>query len=390
MQSRFNGHLFHLIVYSSLAAGALIQTQQHHLFLPARPTQIKAPLGDQVCRFNALGRGQSRQVSARTNNILFRSDKVLVVQDGTSRIMVFLRNNGALRNTSLPYCHEQAEVDCGKTLIRTGETNDHNTEGVCTHVGVCAPVLVPGLSVFRSMIGGAVVAHDGPIRRIANIGHGAGAIPLWFSRVFPGIQIESVDASSDVLVASPCFGVSASSKLNLVHMDGLVYLESQADSSYDMIFVDVFNENDIIPSCLKTPAFFRTIARKLAPAGVLTMNVWPRELQKVYSSLLQAFPKNVHLGTSPGLGNLVLLAVAPVDMPKSRSRMQNSVSADLSAASRWAAEAEFELVSEPAIRQRSRGVTQFVDLEGCPKSKSYNSMCSLFGVSITFFGLMNS
>jgi trans-aconitate methyltransferase len=164
------------------------------------------------------------------------------------------------------------------------------------------------------MLGGALAGRKKEFRRIAIVGLGAGTIPFWLSQVFPSAKLDVVDVSADVIAAASCFAVPQSSTVQLIHEDGRKYLTAQADRGYDAIFVDAFIKNcDEAPPCLKTVEFFKMISQKLAPDGVLSMNIVPEDLDVVVGSALQAFPTSfsIQIGSAAGLGNNVLLARAP-------------------------------------------------------------------------------
>lgn len=324
-----------LLVYSQ---GALLRTRRHST-------------RRQICKFDSFRNGQTQGDAASDDNVVFRSNDVLVVQERSLRIMVFARKGGRDGNSSDPYCHEQAEVDCGdlstqsgsKFFLQNSEGGDAST--ACDSLQVCNPETNPDLSYLRSMIGGAIVARRGEINRIASIGLGSGTIPLFWSRVQPNTKVEAIDISGDVIAAAPCFGVKQGPNLQLIEEDGRKYLENQKDSSYDVIFMDAFTNLDMIPPCLKTVEFFKMISKKLVPGGVLSMNVWPRELDAVYAAFSTAFPERTQVGQSPGLYNVILLGRAKggasITLVDDDGDPTSAYATGLASARTWAVEAEF-------------------------------------------------
>jgi precorrin-6B methylase 2 len=300
----------------------------------------------QICQFGIYRDGQTRNDIASDSNVVFRSNDVLVVQEGPQRIMIFLRNGGQDGTSKEPYCHEQAEIACGdassrpnrKVLLQSQQ--DGNSSAACSMRQACSPASNPDLSYIRSMLGGAIVSRKGEIKRVASIGLGAGTIPLFWSRMQPNTTVEAIDISADVIAAAPCFGVRQSTRLQLIQKDGRKYIESQPDGSYDVIFVDAFDNLDVIPACLKTVEFFQMVSKKLAPGGVLSMNVWRREVNKVYTAFAMAFPGRTQVGQSPGLGNVVLLGRAAGGASITRITA-DSDSNGLDTARSWAIQADF-------------------------------------------------
>jgi hypothetical protein len=216
------------------------------------------------------------------------------------------------------------------------------------------------------MIGGALTKMKGSASpHILSIGLGAATIPLWFSHALPSASIDAVDISGDVVAAAPCFGVKPSASLQLVQQDGREYTESQLDSSYDIMFIDAFDDNDKIPGCLSTVEFFDMLRKKLRPGGVLSMNVWDKDLTNLYGSMSEAFEGRVLIGTSPGEGNLILLASQDAtDVPSpGRTSMvethQNAeqIDSEIEQATIWASEANFGKVDFQLVEGlRARGV----------------------------------
>lgn len=300
----------------------------------------------QICQFGSFRNGQTHNDIASDSNVVFHSNDVLVVQEGVQRVMIFLREGGRDGTSKEPYCHEQAEIACGDMSVRPRALLQSSKDAgvACSGRQACNPATSPDLSYIRSMLGGAVVARKAPITRVASIGLGAGTIPLFWSRVQPNTTVEAIDISADVIAAAPCFGVKGPN-LQLIQKDGRKYIQSQPDGSYDVIFVDAFDNLDVIPPCLKTLEFFQMLGKKLAPGGVLSMNVWRREIDKVYTGFATAFPGRTQVGQSPGLGNVVLLGRAAGGASISRvvdDGDQNGKKATgLDSAFSWAIQADF-------------------------------------------------
>eukprot|EP00746_Dinoflagellata_sp_MGD_P162090 gnl/MRDRNA2_/MRDRNA2_89499_c0_seq1.p1 gnl/MRDRNA2_/MRDRNA2_89499_c0~~gnl/MRDRNA2_/MRDRNA2_89499_c0_seq1.p1 ORF type:complete len:367 (-),score=65.34 gnl/MRDRNA2_/MRDRNA2_89499_c0_seq1:36-1136(-) len=291
----------------------------------------------QICQFSLFRNGRRHDLAASEKNIIFRSNDVLVVQDGSNRVMISKGDESK--------CHEQAEVACGELSAQLSSKEDDAKEACALHQA-CNPGTTPISGYIRSMIGGALVARSGELNRVAMIGLGAGTIPFFWSRIQPNSKVEAIDVSADVISAAPCFGVEQGPQLQLIQQDGRKYIESQKDASYDVVFMDAFDNEGTIPSCLKTVDFFKMIGKKLAPGGILAMNVWRRELDKVFASFVTAFPGRTQIGQSPGIGNLILLGkaeggfeyddVADPTLPEA---------SEVASARSWAADAKFSLIS---------------------------------------------
>jgi hypothetical protein len=111
----------------------------------------------------------------------------------------------------------------------------------------------------------------------------------------------------------------------VVHDDGRHYLAT-TDSTYDVIVIDAYGSG-AIPFHLVTREAFALAKRRLAPGGVLALNVeaigWHHPLvEALGATLRQSFAHVVALPIAEPpirLGNLILLARdAPIDIPLER------------------------------------------------------------------------
>lgn len=309
-------------------------------------------LGEDRCSFRAYLDDGQRTIVASTENIVFESDGVLVVQEESARIMVFL-TPGTILNLWKPKCGQQAVVECGPRSAQLVSAQKEKTKVACGSRNMCAPRSVPDLSYMRSMIGGALVHRKGEFQNIASIGVGAGSIPLWLSKMLPTAHVEAVDVSAAVIAAAPCFGLPNSPNLKLVHDDGRNYLSGQVDERYDVVFVDVFvQQDDAIPTCFKTVEFYKMVKKKLAPGGVIVLNIAAAELSQITSSLRQAFShtSKIWIGKAPGLSNSVVLARAPGGLQEEPGTTGENAEG-FAAAQIWASQANFQvLTTDPATQ----------------------------------------
>lgn len=306
------------------------------------------------CTFRAFLNDGRRTIVASSKNIIFESDGVLVVQERYARIMVFL-TKGTVLNLWKPTCGQQAVVECGFKSAEMVSSNKEAPKVACGSYNMCLPQSEPDLSYMRSMLGGALVERKGELRHIASIGLGAGSMPLWLLKMIPSAQVEAVDISAAVIEAAPCFGLPTSSKVKLVHSDGRKHLSAQADGRYDVIFVDVFIEQeDAIPTCFKTVEFYKLVKSKLSPGGVVALNIAAPELPTIRSSLRQAFvnTSRIWVGEAPGLSNNVVLARAPGGLEED-ARASGENGAGMATARIWASEAHFQTIQRNPTAKNS-------------------------------------
>lgn len=347
-----------------------------------RATALRHKSGsNSECRFDVFRDGQVHPETTNGTNVDWQSGGggALVVQDGDSRILVFRREG---EDGAAPHCHEQAEIKCGAAADSDALIQQFQqavSPAACANMPKCEPDTTPNLSYIKSMIGGAIDRRGGPkrVQRVVSVGQGAGTIPLWFKDKLPNTEVDSIDLDPDVIAAAPCFGVENSKTIKLIEEDGRKYIEDQQDGSIDIIFMDAFDDQDYIPQCLQTVEFFQTMRRKLSPKGVVSMNVWRREIGRIYSSFQQAFgPQNLEIGTSPGLGNLVVLAHSNQAVEGSHQDADVPVAADAEEiAIQWSGAADFQRGGPMSLLQRAGGDADdmapqpaLFDADGCPSA----------------------
>lgn len=347
--------LFVLLVSFFSEANGRIRKQKGQTFLKQYAT-----VRNQECDFeaaahvNAPGLADSGEsvVEANQKDVIWQRGEVMVVEtvpkhaeDSTlgaaqQRYLVFHLSDGS--------CHEQAEQICLVSQQEgQGPTNGTsvapNNEGRCSSCVVPADA-APPLGYIRSMLGGALssLANSGCLSsadRFLAVGLGSGALALWAARNFPGVTVEAVDLSSDVVSAAHCFGIQ-NDTLALHVADGRQFLAQQPEGAYDVIFIDAFDDRRTIPQCLSTVEFFELVGRKLKPeGGVMSLNVaGGSKLQDVLASVQSTF-MHISVGSAKGETNYVILASQTELNPSARG--SSDAAASSQALASWAKESEF-------------------------------------------------
>jgi spermidine synthase len=107
-------------------------------------------------------------------------------------------------------------------------------------------------------------------RRLLLIGGGMCTLPAALLADMLDIQIDVVELDDELeVVARRYFGIPDSSRLNIIHSDGLAYLASN-QNRYDMIIVDAFT-HDLAEPTLSSSDAIAHLTRSLNSGGVL----WP-------------------------------------------------------------------------------------------------------------------
>lgn len=109
-------------------------------------------------------------------------------------------------------------------------------------------------------------------KRVLIIGLGGGSIPKKYHREFPSMEIDVAEIDPEVIeVAKKYFHFRETDNLRAYAQDGRLFLTRTA-KPYDLILLDAYF-TDAIPFHLTTREFFQLAQRRLAPDGVLVMNI---------------------------------------------------------------------------------------------------------------------
>jgi len=109
-------------------------------------------------------------------------------------------------------------------------------------------------------------------RRVLNIGVGGGVFAKRLYLDYPNVIIDAVDIDPKVLaVARKYFYAPQDDRFRLHAVDGRRFLQESRDL-YDVIILDAY-QSDTVPFHLTTREFYREVATRLAPGGVVASNI---------------------------------------------------------------------------------------------------------------------
>jgi spermidine synthase len=134
-------------------------------------------------------------------------------------------------------------------------------------------------------------------RRVAILGNGGGTMSRAFTRFFPGAQIDAVEIDAELTeLGRRYFHMGTSPRVTVHHEDARPWLH-RASGPYDVIVVDTYRQ-PYIPFYMTTAEFFALARDRLAPGGVVVVNVGHpsgnRELETVIGrTMAEAFPSVV-------------------------------------------------------------------------------------------------
>ena len=177
--------------------------------------------------------------------------------------------------------------------LEDGERHLELNEGLAVH-SVYRPDTVLTDNVWDGYLIEPFAVLDSPPERIAILGNGAGTTARAYERYFPDTQIDGVEIDGELHeIGKRFFGLRERPQLSLITEDARPFLRS-SDGGYDAIFVDAYHQ-PYIPFYMATSEFFELARERLAPGGVVIVNVGhPEEsdkLEKVLSATVaDAFP----------------------------------------------------------------------------------------------------
>lgn len=125
-------------------------------------------------------------------------------------------------------------------------------------------------------------------RNMLVVGLGGGAVPTFLHRCLPELAIDAVELDPAVIeIAKSHFGFREDEKLRAHAADGRAYVE-KSQARYDVILLDAFGTHDI-PYALVTQEFLRGVRRITAPEGVVIGNIWRRDHNRLYDSMVRTY-----------------------------------------------------------------------------------------------------
>jgi spermidine synthase len=136
---------------------------------------------------------------------------------------------------------------------------------------------------------------DRPLERVAILGNAAGTTARALGVYYPAADVDGVELDPAVSrVGRRYFAMDENPRLTVHDADARPYLRS-TDQLYDLIVVDAYHQ-PYVPFYLATREFFRLVRERLAPGGIVALNVATvpdddRLVTAVGSTLAAEFPQ---------------------------------------------------------------------------------------------------
>jgi spermidine synthase len=113
---------------------------------------------------------------------------------------------------------------------------------------------------------------DHPVRRVAILGNAGGTVARAYRRFYPQARIDGVEIDPKVSsVGERFFGLEPGPLMHLYNEDARPFLLGH-DYRYDIICVDAYRQ-PYVPFYLATADFFKLCRERLAPDGIVALNV---------------------------------------------------------------------------------------------------------------------
>jgi spermidine synthase len=111
-----------------------------------------------------------------------------------------------------------------------------------------------------------------PLERVAILGNAAGTTARALGVYYPDAEVDGVELDAAVSrVGRRYFGMEDNPRLTVHDADARPFLRS-TDRRYDLIVVDAYHQ-PYVPFYLATREFFRLVLDRLAPGGIVALNV---------------------------------------------------------------------------------------------------------------------
>jgi spermidine synthase len=159
-------------------------------------------------------------------------------------------------------------------------------------------------------------------RRVAILGNAAGTSARAYAELFPATHVDGVEIDPELSeIGERWFGLRPGPRLELHHEDARPYLRA-TDARYDVIAIDAYRQ-PYIPFYLSTREFFELCRDRLAPGGVIVINIGHPEgqddLEQVLTATIAAALPNVVRYPFDDTNTLVVAGEGPVSVERLRA-----------------------------------------------------------------------
>ena len=165
------------------------------------------------------------------------------------------------------------------------------------------PGAVPIEYVRYALLG---LAHHGHATRVLMVGLGGGTFTTLVHRALPDVTIDAVEIDPVVVAAArACFDLREDERYRVHVADAATWI-ARDRGSYDYVLLDSYGGEEI-PAALRTEAFFEAVRRRLAPGGIVAINVAELEAEGMAAArAFRAVFRPFDCRQAPADGNVVI------------------------------------------------------------------------------------
>jgi spermidine synthase len=154
-----------------------------------------------------------------------------------------------------------------------------------------------------------------PPRRVAMLGFAGGTVARAYARYFPDARIDGVEIDSELFdIGRRYFGLRPRPQLHEYGEDARPFLR-RIDARYDVIYLDTYRQ-PYIPFYLSTREFFELARKRLAPGGVVVVNLGHPEgsdaLEKVLSATMGTAFTHIARDPMEPTNTILMASQAPI------------------------------------------------------------------------------
>jgi spermidine synthase len=162
-----------------------------------------------------------------------------------------------------------------------------------------------------------------PPERIAILGNAAGTVARAFGHFFPRTRVDAVEIDAELTELGRRFFDLRNPRMETFAEDARPWL-ARSDGGYDAIMVDAYRQ-PYIPFYLATREFFELARERLAPGGIVIVNVGhpegSEELERVLGrTMTAAFPRVLRLPIE-ATNTLLVASEGPLGGPRLRRNL---------------------------------------------------------------------
>lgn len=156
-------------------------------------------------------------------------------------------------------------------------------------------------------------------KRVLIIGLAAGTISRAMQVLYgneSSFHIDGVEIDPTVIELGKKYFELGGDDLTIINADGRTAIESVA-GTYDIIFIDAYTNQLYIPFHLATQEFFGAAAARLAPGGILAVNVLASSdeselLRSITNTIASALPNVYRFRISNSWNNMIFASFGPI------------------------------------------------------------------------------